>query len=241
LFYKACRDIEAGEELLTTYHEYSLFQDTKRWCSKHGLIDPQTFIENLSVEKQRQPWDMHSEAGFAVPVCVKPSSIPDAGLGRFTLKPVAKGAVVRADKIKSVADFIADGGVHEEETVAISLPDASAIDDLVAHFSKGNPDSVAHVRKMMSWYMGGVGIERTDGKALNYVLAHSFITNHGNNHNMRTYVENGVLFYKACRDIEAGEELLTTYHEYSLFQETKTWCTKHGLIDAQTLIENLSE
>jgi len=179
--------------------------------------------------------------GFAIPVCVKPSSIPGAGMGRFTLVPVAHGDVVRRDPIKSVADFINDGGAYEIQIVAISVPDASAIDDLVAHFSENNPITEAHHRKMMSRDIGGVGIERTDGQALNYVLAHSGTNNHSNNHNLRTFVENGVLVHKACRDIAAGEEMFVNHHEHCLFQDTKTWCAKHGLIDAQTLIENLAE
>merc|ERR1712079_342954 len=147
--------------------------------------------------------------------------------------------VVRADKIKSVADFIADGGMDEKESVAISLPDASAIEDFVAHLSKGNPDSVAHIRKMMSWYIAGVGVERTDGKPLNYVLTHSFISNHGPNHNIRSFVENGVLFNKACRDIEAGEELFTPYNEYSLFQDNKKMVCAAWLDRPRGLARNL--
>jgi len=184
---------------------------------------------------------MHSEAGFKVPVFMSHSSIPDGGLGRFTLMPVAKGAVVRAEPIKDVAKFIATGGVKEQETVAIRMRDASDIDKLVAYFSKGDPDSEAHVRKMMSWFMAGVPVERTDGLPLTYILAHSFHTNHGHNHNMHTVEENGVLFYKAVRDIAAGEELLLNYKEMGLEEHAREWCSQHGLVDVQTLAEGLSE
>jgi len=193
-------------------------------------------------QKQRllQPWDMHSKAGFEIPVSLSNSSIPECGLGRFAVMPVAKGAVVRADPIKDVADFIAAGGVDEKETVAIKINDASDINNLVEHFSKDNPDSEAHARKMMSWFMAGVPAGRSDnGLPLTYILGHSFHINHSHNHNTHTVVEDGVLYHKAVCDIAAGEELFLNYKEYHLEQHVRTWCSQHGLVDAQNLAEGL--
>merc|ERR1712008_268675 len=193
--------------------------------------------------KQRllQPWDMHSVAGFAIPVNMGPSSIPDVGVGRFTIMPVAKGAVVRVDPIKETADFISDGGVDEQGTVAIRIRGASAIDDLVKHFSQIDPSSEAHVQKMMSWFLAGVPVERTDGPPLTYLLGHSFHINHGKNHNCHTVVEDGVLYHKAVRDIAAGEQLFLNYKDMGIEQHTRTWCLQHGLVDVQILAESLSE
>merc|ERR1712079_805808 len=85
------------------------------------------FEIHSGLQKQRiqQPWDMHSEEGFTVPVCLKPSSIPGAGTGRFTVTPVAEGTVVRAEPIKSVAEFISAGGVAAAFCWLLLLPPAT--------------------------------------------------------------------------------------------------------------------
>merc|ERR1719284_976616 len=89
---------------------------------------------------------------------------------------------------------------------------------------------------MISWFIAGVPQHRVDTSGrFAYILGHSFHTNHGKPANMHTVVDKGMLFHKALRDIDAGEELFLDYTTMSIEAFVKSWCEKNGLTDVETL------
>jgi len=153
------------------------------------------------------------------------------------------GWVIRADPIVSVADFIAGGGVKPEMTVALHLKSASDIEDLASAWSEGSAGTErATVQKMLSGLMAGVPECRTDtNSGFSYILGHPFHTNHNQPANMHTVVDKGMLFHKAIRDIDAGEELFLDYTTMNIEPFVKSWCEKNGLTDVETLAKIIEE
>jgi len=186
------------------------------------------------------PWNLHSNSGFQIPVELKQSSIPGAGLGRFAAAPVQAGDIIRADPILAVSDFIAMGGtIPGSDPLAIRLGDAHDLDSLVAFWSAVSAE--AEVRKMMSWFIAGVPKARTDtGHPLSYILTHSLHANHAFNHNYIHLVHDDVLYRKAVRNIAVGEELHMNYGNSIIEDHIKTWIFEHGLTDINTLAERIS-
>jgi len=186
----------------------------------------------------QQPWHMNSESGFGVRTEIRPSIIPEAGTGRFTLVPVKSGAVVRCDPLVSVHEYVG-ASRFLQNTVAIEMKNTDDIDQLAEHWRAGEADQFK-IRQMMSWFMAGVPASRTDRReALVYILGHSFHTNHGESPNIQTVVENGHLYHKATCDIAPQEELFLDYLIMDIEPFCKEWCDKHRLTDVQTLAFNI--
>jgi len=207
-----------------------------------GAIRASSAIPHSGIAEPKMPlpWNIHSFSGFRVATKIQDSLIPGAGLGRFTSVPVKSGEIVRGDPIVSVGDYVNTYSALKD-TVAIEMKDAEDMDRMVEHWFKQGTDQ-SDVRTMMSWFMAGVPSERTDRReALVYVLAHSFHTNHGHPSNIKTVVEDGNLYHRAARDIKAGEELVLDYLAMGIQPFAKEWCAKHGLVDVQTLGEEIEK
>lgn len=192
----------------------------------------------LSLRPQRLPFDRHSAAGFCVPTEVKSSMIPEAGLGSFLQAPVRKGESVRAESIMSVASFEALGGVQQHSTAAVQLQSGADIDALIEFWMTGNKTDfdVADIEKWTSWFIRSVPKSRTDtNRGFSYILSHSFHANHSRPANIETMVEKGMLFHKALRDLDEGEELLLDYTDMQIEQFATKWCAKRKLVDVGTL------
>merc|ERR1719362_2112676 len=97
---------------------------------------------------------------------------------------------------------------------------------------------IVDVPEKMSWYMANVAPARIDTDiktGVAYILGHSFITNHNSHSNMQTYVEKGMLYHKAIRDINRGEELFLNYVDFKIPDYMRDWCEERNLMDAGTL------
>lgn len=151
---------------------------------------------------------------------------------------------MRGDPIVSVDYFINKlGGVNPDYTVAIHLANE---DDINALEKAWKSSDMKKVRELMSWYMANVAVERTDmdlKTGLGYILSHSFIINHAEkstgSRNVQTYVENGMLYHKAVRDINPGEELYLDYSDMDIPSYLRKWCKERELTDVGTMVENI--
>jgi|TARA_B110000240_G_C13171599_1_gene313860 hypothetical protein len=127
-----------------------------------------------------------SDSGFLIDTELKRSSILGAGIGRFFTQPCEKGNIVR------IQDMVVDLEVYK------SVADLMvANNDLVLNFAHGRCcDSDID----------------TDHIYINKI---PFYTNHSSHNNISFRIRDGKKLTYAIRDIQAGEEMLQNYEEYT--------------------------
>ncbi|CAE7618420.1 unnamed protein product [Symbiodinium sp. CCMP2592] len=195
-------------------------------------VKPIKAVHGSGFARMELPWEKRSHAGFKVPVEVRSSRIPGAGLGRFVTVPVKAGTVLRSDTLINFREYLQG---PKGERAAIHLQSAEEIEALAEYFSIGNVST--EVREKMVGFIGSIGADRAQGTPVSFVLTHSFHVNHGDNPNFYDFVENGVLYYKTMRDLAAGEELIVNYRAMGMPAHVKEWCSRRGLRDVQTEAE----
>lgn len=227
----------------------SLRETVKVSASAAITSEKEPFVEKpecaaVIVEKPKVPFCQHSTVGFCVETEVRPSSIPGGGIARYLLEPVKRGQVIRSDPLLSVTSFIKNGGVDENQSVAIHLKCAEDIEELTNEWT-GHVDDESEVRKMISWFMASVPPEREGnhtGKGFCYIFSHSFHANHRIPANHETTIENGNLVCRATCDMSAGDEFFLDYTQLQIQDFASEWCEKHGLKDVETFaITDLQE
>ena len=162
---------------------------------------------------------------FCVPTTLKPSNIPNAGFGRFSLKTIEKDTLVNSSQIISLDEYLslsrAKGGASQNYLIMMNgLED---LDTLFQYFKSFDVLSDSEIRCKMSYYLFSV-LDKLS------IQANSNYLNHSKNSNLFYKVEKGIYSLYTSREIHPYEELLMDYEEYSdLPQYCLDWYKKHNL------------
>jgi len=164
---------------------------------------------------QDDSWKVHT--------CVKQSSIPNAGLGRFSLDVIQKDTVIRKQNITTVEDFLSFGEVHEKTSRVITFENPQQIDHLVNILSENNNTvPIDEIKMKLTWfYAGNVHLSP-------YMSTFSGYLNHSVNNNVSSRVvkENDKVYLEqyASKYIEINDELYTNYQNLVFPQYYYEWC-----------------
>ena len=168
------------------------------------------------------PWEwplQYADAGFNVKTSVKPSTIKEAGLGRFLEEDVSEGAVLRKLAIVNV-----DSPNITCYNSIIFINSKEDIDNLINNYYQYGLLDLSAIRNKF------VDFVACDNNSKMYLMSASFYVNHLSGcHHISRQREKEYIYYRSTCDIKAGQELFVDYNTHigkypSYYLE---WCNQH--------------
>ena len=173
-------------------------------------------------------WDKTNlqDDSWKVYTCVKQSSIPNAGLGRFSLDIIPKDTVIRRQSIKTLEDFLLHYDVHEKTSQIITFENPKQIDHLVSILHENNNTiSLDEIKMKLTWFYAG------NQYLSPYMSTFSGYLNHSidNNVSSRIVKENNEVYLEqyAVKYIDIGDELYTNYQNLVFPKYYYDWCKEN--------------
>jgi ABC-type transport system substrate-binding protein len=170
-------------------------------------------------------WDKTNlqDESWKVYTCVKQSSIPNAGLGRFSLDVIPKDTVIRKQNVTTVEDFLLCKDVHQKTSCVITFENLDQIDHLVNILHENNETiSLDEIKMKLTWFFAG------NQHLSPYMSTFSGYLNHNVNNNVSSRIieENDKVYLEqyASKYIEINDELYTNYQNLVFPQYYYDWC-----------------
>lgn len=163
---------------------------------------------------QDDSWKVHT--------CVKQSSIPNAGLGRFSLDVIQKDTIIRKQNITTVEYFLSNEEPYEKTSRVITFENPEQIDHLVNILHDNSTVLIDEIKMKLTWFYAG------NQHLSPYMSTFSGYLNHSVNNNIlsRVVKENDKVYLEqyASKYIEINDEFFTNYQNLVFPQYYYDWC-----------------
>lgn len=148
---------------------------------------------------------------FQFKTMIKPSTIPNAGIGRFALENIPKGSIIIKRKLITIDDITANPNLLFDKTKAIMLQSELDMYKLVIFYYDQciTKPSFSNIKRGLQNFTGSY-----DGKTV-FLMTQATFVNHNTKHfNQTDFVKDGYIYAQALRDIKKNEELFIDYKTY---------------------------
>ena len=170
------------------------------------------------------PWEAAlkiTPPSFLVPTEIRPSLIPNAGLGRFALDYIPSGTAIR---ITPITDFD-DTTISQDNCLCITTLDE--LMSLTHYLTALSTQPMHHTLNRLTDYLFAVSGEKYNNSLFLYAISGYY--NHDFEPNSQQIIRNDHMHWLSSREILPGEELLDNYAQHTCPLFYGEFCKKFNL------------
>ena len=212
--------------------------------SRQRSTQEEKMPENLSHSPSSKRFLLPSEKscagvpnqGFSVDNCVRQSSIPGAGNGRFVLEPVKAGTPFVVKRVVKMAGVTRLANVGNDRVITFES-EAELNKFIEMAMAEGDGITRAQLLTELKNFVWGLDEKRC---ALCYC---TWSCNHGEGATETTLfnfqtLDDGTeaIVCEAAEDLAAGTEVLINYRNFVIAPFYAAWCNKNKVVDVRTLV-----